>query len=77
MKDDLHAMDCTSAAHDHQGGLGPCAACGHDPACGYASTWNERDGERWFCHDDDHSCYAPSGFVCCDLDVYLGPKGKL
>lgn len=32
--------------------VGPCARCGHDPACGFASV----DGD-WLCHDDDHSCY--------------------
>lgn len=34
-----------------------CAACGHDPACGMASTWDAERGERWLCHAADHSCY--------------------
>lgn len=37
---------------------GPCVSCGHDPACGFASIWNAESGERWFCHDDDHSCFV-------------------
>lgn len=32
---------------------GPCAHCGHDPACGFASI-----GDDWYCHDDDHTCYS-------------------
>lgn len=44
-----------------QQGRGPCAGCGHDPACGFASVY--RDGvERWLCHCDSHSCYAPAGW---------------
>lgn len=37
--------------------IGPCVACGHDPACGFASV--SQGGETfWRCHDDDHSCYV-------------------
>lgn len=42
---------------DTLNGLGPCAACGHDPACGYASIAQGDGPERWFCHTEDHSCY--------------------
>jgi len=38
-------------------GLGPCAGCHHDPACGYASV-TIGDVEYWLCHTDDHSCYV-------------------
>lgn len=46
---------------------GPCARCGKNPAAGYASTWSQADGEKWYCHgDDDESptCYeqAPTVF---------------
>lgn len=37
-------------------GLGPCAACGHDPACGFSSV-SRGDTEEWYCHTNDHSCY--------------------
>lgn len=33
-------------------GLGPCARCGHDPACGWS-----RINDAWLCHTDTHSCY--------------------
>ncbi len=36
-----------------------CGACGHDPACGYASVWNAESGETWLCHDDGCDCYSP------------------
>lgn len=37
-------------------GVGPCALCEHDPACGSASV--QRDEEIvYLCHEDDHSCY--------------------
>jgi hypothetical protein len=39
---------------------GPCAACGHDPACGFASV-SIGDDERWYCHDDDCDCYSTAG----------------
>lgn len=45
--------DSLGVAHpDDLHGLGPCAACGHDPACGWSQI-----GEDWLCHADDHSCY--------------------
>lgn len=34
-----------------------CVTCGHDPACGHASIYMN-GVERWYCHDNDHSCYA-------------------
>lgn len=42
----------TNGSTDPDENVGPCARCGHDPACGFASI----DGD-WLCHDDDHSCY--------------------
>lgn len=44
---------------------GPCASCGHDPACGFSSVI-EDDVQSWYCHADDHSCYAPSDLVILD-----------
>lgn len=44
-------------AYEPDENVGPCAVCGHDPACGFASV----DGD-WLCHDDDHSCYFGRGF---------------
>ena len=40
---------------DDLNGLGPCAACGHDPACGWAQV-----NDDWLCHTDDHTCFAPA-----------------
>ncbi len=33
-----------------------CGLCGHQPACGSASVWNN-DRQVFLCHADDHSCY--------------------
>ena len=43
--------------------VGPCAICGHDPACGFASV----EGD-WLCHADDHSCYFAVGVVTAGGD---------
>lgn len=42
---------------------GPCAACGKDPAEGYASRWTAETGTQWLCHPDEgESCYG-GGFA--------------
>ncbi len=39
-------------------GVRRCAACGKDPADGYASVW-QGGQEHWYCHaDEGESCYV-------------------
>ncbi len=51
-RDAYNAAASGSGTGDEDENVGPCARCGHDPACGFASV----NGD-WLCHDDDHSCY--------------------
>jgi hypothetical protein len=48
--------DCLDALREDAPGA--CCACGHEPACGFASV-TVGDETRWYCHEDDHSCYGP------------------
>lgn len=48
--------------------VGPCAVCGHDPACGFASV----EGD-WLCHADDHSCYFGAGIGPLDNGHAIAP----
>jgi hypothetical protein len=47
-------------------GGGPCARCGHDPACGFAQV-----NDDWLCHTDDHTCYATGGVVSPSMQITL------
>lgn len=56
--DDGHDPQCWCRT-DEEDTPGPCGACDHDPACGFASIY-QGGVETWYCHDDDHTCYAGS-----------------
>lgn len=53
-------------------GNGPCAACGKNPAEGYASIY--LDGvERWYCHPDEGpSCYERAEVWPLDGERHAG-----
>lgn len=44
----------------------PCFNCGKNPAEGFSSVWNAKDGERWFCHGDDTSAGYPTCYESAD-----------
>lgn len=41
----------------------PCAACGKNPAEGFASVWTAVEGEKWYCHGGDWGEGLPT-FTC-------------
>lgn len=52
---------------------GPCAACGKNPAAGFASL-NTREGERWYCHGD--STGSPTCYELAQGAVILTSKDE-
>lgn len=60
VEEELSNLDCVGITRVEmevaEDGLPICFACGHSHRH-LASAWNSKQGQRFFCHENDHSCY--------------------